>query len=69
MTAVKGTEIFLTFAQAHSLSNLVQDNGENLWWNRKMTFDTLSHSSRPCQEHAFPSGKVSSFSIRILTVL
>lgn len=66
MTAVKGRKIFLSFAQAHSLSSLVQDNRGNLWQNRKMTFDTLSHSATPCQQHAFPPGKVSFFSIRIL---
>lgn len=66
MTAVKGRKIFLTFAQAHSLSSLVQDNTGNLWQNRKMTFDTLRHSSVLCQLHDFPPGKVSSFSIRML---
>lgn len=65
MTAVKGRKIFLTifnFAQAHSLSSPLQDNRRNLWWNRKMTFDTLSHSTN----NMFPPGKFSSFATRIL---
>lgn len=44
MTTVKGRKIPVSFAQTHSLSKLVQDNRGNQYWNRKMAFDTLSHT-------------------------